>query len=126
MATNVQGYNATTGVNALTSEHAEFYQDAMLERLLPNLVFMKYGEKKNIPKNAGATTSFRRLNSLAVSTTAVTEGVTPDGVDLNITKVAATVNTYGNWTKISVQAEVPISASSGKQNLQFRVSYKFV
>lgn len=101
MATNVQGYNATTGVNALTSEHAEFYQDAMLERLLPNLVYMKYGEKKNIPKNAGATTSFRRLNSLAVSTTAVTEGVTPDGVDLNITKVAATVNTYGNWTKIS-------------------------
>ena len=27
----------------------------------------------------------------------------------------------GNWTKISVQAEVPISASSGKQSLQFRV-----
>lgn len=37
---------------------------------------------------------------------------------------AATVG--GNWTQISVRAEVPISASSGKQNLQFRVSYKFV
>lgn len=32
----------------------------------------------------------------------------------------------GNWTKISVQAEVPINASSGKQSLQFRVSYRFV
>ena len=101
MPTNVQGYNATTGVNALTSEHAEFYQDAMLERLLPQLQFMKYGAKKNIPKNSGATTSFRRLNNLAVSTTAITEGVTPDGVDLSITKVVATVNTYGNWTKLS-------------------------
>lgn len=101
MPTNVQGYNATSGVNALTAEQAEFYQDAMLDRLLPELCFMKYGEKKNIPKNAGATTSFRRLNSLAVATNEVTEGVTPDGVDLNITKVAATVRTYGNWTKIS-------------------------
>jgi N4-gp56 family major capsid protein len=101
MPTNVQGYNATSGVNALTAEQAEFYQDAMLERLLPELFFMKYGEKKNIPKNKGALTSFRRLNSLVVSTTAITEGVTPDGVDLNITKLNATVSEYGNWTKIS-------------------------
>jgi N4-gp56 family major capsid protein len=101
MTTNVQGYNATSGVNALTAEQAEFYQDAMLERLLPELFFMNYGEKKNIPKNKGAVTSFRRLNSLAVSTTALTEGVTPDGVDLNITKINATVSQYGNWTKIS-------------------------
>jgi N4-gp56 family major capsid protein len=101
MTTNVQGYNATTGVNSLSAEQAEFYQDAMLDRLLPELFFMKYGEKKNIPKNKGAVTSFRRLNSLAVSTTALTEGVTPDGVDLNITKVSATVQEYGNYTKIS-------------------------
>lgn len=101
MATQVQGYNATAGVNALTAEQAEYYQRVMLERLLPELHYMKYGEKKNIPKNAGATTSFRRLNSLAVSTTALTEGVTPDGVNLDITKVTATVSEYGNWTKIS-------------------------
>jgi N4-gp56 family major capsid protein len=101
MATNVQGYNATSGVNALTAEQAEYYQDAMLERLTPELVYMNYGEKKRIPRHKGATTSFRRLNSLAVSTTALTEGVTPDGVDLNITKITATVQEYGNWTKIS-------------------------
>lgn len=101
MATNVQGYNSTSGVNALTAEQHEYYQDAMLERLIPGLVFMKYGQKKNIPKNKGAKTSFRRLNSLAVSTTALTEGVTPDGVDLNITSINCTVQEYGNWTKIS-------------------------
>jgi len=101
MATNVQGYNATSGVNALTAEQAEFYQRAMLERLTPELFFMKYGQKKAIPKQNGATTSFRRLNSLAVSTTELTEGVTPDGVDLNITKVTATVKQYGNYAKIS-------------------------
>lgn len=101
MPTLVQGYNSTSGVNALTAEQHTFYQDAMLERLLPELYYMKYGEKKNIPKQKGATTNFRRLNSLAVSKTALTEGVTPDGVNLDITAINATVKEYGNWTKIS-------------------------
>ncbi|WP_091016007.1 N4-gp56 family major capsid protein [Paenibacillus amylolyticus] len=101
MPTQVQGYNATTGVNALTAEQHTYYQDAMLDRLTPELVWTKFGEKKNIPKRKGATTNFRRLNSLAVSTTALTEGVTPDGVNLDITPINATVKEYGNWTKIS-------------------------
>ena len=100
-ATEVQGYNATTGVNALTAEQHTYYQDAMLERLTPELVWTKFGEKKNIPKRKGATTNFRRLNSLNVVTTALTEGVTPDGVNLDITPINATVKEYGNWTKIS-------------------------
>ncbi|WP_058301698.1 N4-gp56 family major capsid protein [Gorillibacterium timonense] len=101
MATNVQSYNAGTGVNQLPAENATFYQTAMLERLTPELFYMKYGDKKNIPKRKGATAQWRRLNSLAVSTTALTEGVTPDGVDFSITPVTATVKEYGNWTKIS-------------------------
>ncbi|MCE3202475.1 N4-gp56 family major capsid protein [Paenibacillus sonchi] len=101
MATNTQSYNAGTAANQLTAENATFYQTAMLERLIPELVYVKYGEPKNIPKRSGATAQWRRLNSLAVSTTAITEGVTPDGVDLVITAVTATVQPYGNWTKIS-------------------------
>lgn len=101
MATQVQGYNSTTGVNALTAEQHTYFQDAMLERLLPELYYMEYGQKKNIPRQKGATTNFRRLNSLDVSTTALTEGVTPDGVNLDITSINATVKEYGNWTKIS-------------------------
>lgn len=100
-ATQVQGYNASSGVNALTAEQHTYYQDAMLERLIPELYYMQYGQKKNIPRQKGATTNFRRLNSLAVSTTALTEGVTPDGVNLDITAINATVKEYGNWTKIS-------------------------
>lgn len=91
--------NSGAGYNALSVENAEFYQRTMLERLLPELVMMKYGEKKNIPKRSGDTTSFRRLNSLAVSTTALTEGITPDNVSLNITKLTATVKQYGTWVE---------------------------
>lgn len=101
MATSVQSYNAGSGASALTQEQHTFFQDEMLERLLPELKWTEYGEKKTIPNHKGATTNFRRLNSLAVSTTALTEGVTPDGVNLDIVAITATVSEYGSWTKIS-------------------------
>lgn len=101
MPTQVQGYNNTAGVNQLPEENATFYKTAMLDRLLPDLHYMRYGEKKNIPRRHGASAQWRRLNSLAVVTTGITEGVTPDGVNLDITPVTATVQEYGNWTKIS-------------------------
>lgn len=95
----------TTPINAystLTAEQAEYYQRVLLERLTPELFFMKYGEPNmGMPKNAGDTASWRRWNSLAVVNTALTEGVTPDGVSLDVTKVSATVKQYGNWTKFT-------------------------
>ena len=102
MPTKTQTY-AQTGANynALTAEQAEFYQRTLLERLIDQTVFMKYGKKTNIPKRAGATTSFRRMELPALSTTAIVEGTTPDALDLSITKVSATVKQYGAWTKLS-------------------------
>lgn len=103
MATNINSYsNGAAGFNQLTAEQAEVYQRLLLERLTPELFFMKYGEKNlSMPKNAGDTASWRRWNSLAVATTQITEGVTPDGVSLDVTKVSATVKQYGNWTKFT-------------------------
>ncbi|MFX3633724.1 MAG: N4-gp56 family major capsid protein [Candidatus Pristimantibacillus sp.] len=100
-ATDTQSYSAGAGQNQLTPENATFYKTAMLDRLLPDLHYMEYGEKKPIPKRSGASASWRRLNSLAVVTTALTEGVTPDGVNLSMASVNATVKDYGNFTKIS-------------------------
>jgi N4-gp56 family major capsid protein len=102
MATNQQTYSQTgAGYNALTAENAEFYQRALLERLVDQVVFMNYGKKQNIPKRAGATTSFRRLELPTLSTNAIVEGTTPDGLDLTINKVSATVKQYGAWTKVT-------------------------
>jgi len=36
-----------------------------------------------------------------LATTAITEGVTPDGIDLTINKITATVQQFGAWTKIT-------------------------
>jgi N4-gp56 family major capsid protein len=102
MATNVQTYSqGGAGYATLSAEQAEFYQRAMLERLINSVVFMNYGKKQNVPKRAGATTSFRRLELPSLSTNAIVEGTTPDGLDLTINKVSATVKQYGAWTKVS-------------------------
>lgn len=103
MTTKMQSYSASGGTyNTLSNEQAEYYQRVMLERLQDSVVFMNYGKKQNIPKHAGATTSWRRLEMPAtLATTAITEGVTPDGIDLTINKVTATVQQFGAWTKIT-------------------------
>ena len=103
MPTKLQTYTTPSdaGNNRLTNENAEFYQRTLLDALYNQIVFMKYGKKTPIPKNAGATTSWRRLEMPAVTSTALTEGITPDGIDLTVNKVSATVQQFGTWTKIT-------------------------
>jgi N4-gp56 family major capsid protein len=98
MATQLQTYTAAAGQNQIPQENAEYYSRTLLDRLLPELQIFKYGEKgKGIPKNSGDTISFRRFNSLATATTALVEGVTPDGVNSSVTKISATVKQYGSY-----------------------------
>lgn len=95
MATTTQTYGN------LTAEQKTFYDRTLLSRLLPNLTFLKYGQKRPMPKNEGDTINFRRFNSLAVPEASLTEGVTPDGTTLSITAVTATVAQEGNWVRLS-------------------------
>mgnify|MGYP002521099982 CR=1 FL=1 len=88
-------------LDTLTVENKEFYERALLERLLKNCVFRKFTQKKKLPKNSGDTISFRRFNSLTPATTPLTEGVTPDGSNLSITELKATLKQYGDYVKIS-------------------------
>lgn len=95
MATTTQTYGN------LTAEQRTFYDRTLLSRLLPNLTFLKYGQKRPMPKNEGDTINFRRFNSLDVPAASLTEGVTPDGDNLSITAVTATVAQEGNWVRLS-------------------------
>ena len=95
MATTTQTYGN------LTAEQKTFYDRTLLSRLLPNLTFLKYGQKRPMPKNEGDTINFRRFNSLAVPAASLTEGETPDGTTLSITAVTATVAQEGNWVRLS-------------------------
>jgi len=62
---------------------------------------MKYGQKKPIPKNEGATVDFRRFQRLEPATTPLEEGVPPSGKNVSIINITATVEGYGDFVEYS-------------------------
>lgn len=101
MATKMQTITSVSNQNQLSAEDKTFYERTLLERLLPELHFYKDAMKKKLPKNEGRTVNFRRFNSLTIPANGLTEGVTPDGNDLNVSVITATVAQEGDWVSIS-------------------------
>lgn len=108
----------TQTYGGLTAEQKTFYNRTLLSRLLPNLVYAKYGQKKSAPKHEGDTMNFRKFNSLAAATTPLTEGVTPAGKSLDITAVTAKVAQYGDFVQISDKLDMlgidPVLTETGE------------
>jgi N4-gp56 family major capsid protein len=87
--------------NDLSPEMKTFYDKALLKFAKPNLVHDQFAQKRNIPKNGGKTIEFRRYSQLPKALTPLVEGVTPDGQNLNVTTVSATVDQYGGYITLS-------------------------
>lgn len=98
-ASGKPGYNSSG--NELANENKVFYDKTLIKRMIPNMVFYKFGQKRPLPKNSGDTINFRKFNSLTPAKTPLTEGVTPTGSELNVTKVEATVSQYGDYVQVS-------------------------
>lgn len=91
----------TTGLGGVSPELKVFYDRNLLERLLPYLVFMNWGQVRPMPAREGQTVNFRRFNSLTPATTPLTEGVTPGNETPSITQVTASPLQYGDWIETS-------------------------
>ncbi len=101
MATKTQTITNVEGANQLANEDKIFYERALLERLLPQLNFYKDAMKKKLSKNSGRTINFRKFNSLTAPSASLSEGVTPDGNNLDVSKIEAVVAQYGDYVIIS-------------------------
>lgn len=95
--TNIQ----TSSEAALTAEWKTYYERTLLERLLPNLVYAQFGQKKGIPKRGGKTIEFRRFSSLPQADFTLTEGVTPGGQNMAVTTLNATITQHGSYIAIT-------------------------
>lgn len=91
----------SVGTNDLAPEMKTYYDKRLIDLAGPNLVHDQFGQKKPIPQGSGKTIEFRKYDSLPKATTALTEGVTPDGNHLNVTTITATVSQYGDYITIS-------------------------
>ncbi len=94
--------NVTTQ-DGLSAEMKTFYDMTLIDEASPNLVHDQFGQKRPVPANGGKTIEFRKFSPLAKATTPLTEGVTPNGNQLNVSTVTATVSQYGDYI---VQSDV--------------------
>ena len=98
---NIRLFDTATNTTAeMTVEMKTFYSDYLIDNAEPYLVHDQFAQKHNIPKNGGKTIEFRKYTALPKATTPLTEGVTPDGQKLTVTKVEATVSQYGGWVQL--------------------------
>jgi N4-gp56 family major capsid protein len=83
--------------NDLSPEMKTFYDMTLIDEAQANLVHDQFGQKRPIPKGGGKTIEFRKFAPLNKALTPLTEGVTPDGNNLTVTAMTATVAQYGDY-----------------------------
>ena len=96
----------TTNMSGLSAEMKTFYDMALIDEAQANLVHDQFGQKRPIPANGGKVIEFRKFAPLAKATTPLTEGVTPDGKQLSVSTVSATVSQYGDYITQSDMLEL--------------------
>ena len=80
---------------------AMYMENWLLKRAQEEMVLERFGQAKTLPQKKTKTIGWRRYNSLAPAMQALTEGVTPDGVDISYTDINASLDQYGSLMKIT-------------------------
>ncbi|MDO5478119.1 MAG: N4-gp56 family major capsid protein [Clostridia bacterium] len=104
--TKTLNLNTNTMSGNLKVEDKTFYDKTLIHMAKPNLIHGQFGQKRNIPKNGGSHIEFRKFTPLGKATTPLTEGVTPDGQNLDVSTVTATIHQYGGYVTISDNLDI--------------------
>ncbi|MBR0359801.1 MAG: N4-gp56 family major capsid protein [Clostridia bacterium] len=67
--------------------------------------YTKFGQKVDIPKGKTKTVGFDKLSPLPKATTPLTEGVTPRGAAVNITRIKGEPEQFGNYVSYTDQLD---------------------
>lgn len=87
--------------NDLSSTMKTFYRTNLLENARSEHYFSQFGQKVPLPKNSGNIVEWRKFDTFAKALTPLTEGVTPDGNKINMSKITSLVGQYGDYTTVS-------------------------
>lgn len=86
----------------IPAEVSQFYDRTLLDKAVPAFVHNRFAQVRDIPGGAGTDTiGFRRYGLLTAQTTALSEGVTPQGSQLSVTDLSATVGYYGDYVTLT-------------------------
>lgn len=103
---NTQTTEKNTVGNDLSPTMKTFYKTSLLENARNEHFYNQFGQKQPLPKNNGKKVEWRKFDTFAKATTPLTEGVTPDGNTVNMTKIEKVIDQYGDYTTISDRLEL--------------------
>lgn len=92
--------NVTTQAS-LSAENKTFWDKALIVLAAPELIHDQFAQQRDIPANNGKTIEFRQFDPLPEITAPLTEGVTPEGQELSVNSLTATVAQYGGYVTTS-------------------------
>lgn len=84
----------------LSAEMRTYYSDYLVDNAEPYLAHDLFAQKHRIPKGA-KTISFRKYDPLPKRMTPIAEGITPDGQNLRVSVVEATIAQYGGYVELT-------------------------
>ena len=87
--------------DGLSAEMRIYYSDFLIDNAEPYLCHDQFGQQHSIPKGSGKTIQFRKYDPLPKQTTPLSEGVTPDGQQLKMSTVEATIAQYGGYVELT-------------------------
>ena len=111
MALNSAYTNVTeaAGTGAIGNAIIERYMVGKLLRLADKAtVFYKLGNKVKLPQGESKVASFQRWERIAPPRTSLTEGVTPNGTQLNVSRISVTAEQWGSFCQISDVMEMTV------------------
>lgn len=94
-----------TGTGSLSAEMKTYYDKNLLENARPLLVHDQWAQTRDIPKHGGKKIEFRKFARLKKLLTPLTEGVTPEGQEVSVSKIEAEARQYGGYVALSDQIE---------------------
>lgn len=80
---------------------ANWFSKDLLVRTLPKLVHGRVAQRRPLRGKSGNTIIFRRIESLAIATTPILEGIAPAGKQPSNTDVSVTIKQYGDFIAIT-------------------------
>lgn len=92
-----------------------WYQQNLLDVAVPFLLANQFGMKQSIPKNKSRTIKWGRFEELDEATTPLTEGVEPDGQLMQVTRMTATLEQYGDLVIMTDVDELTLEDNLAQQ-----------
>lgn len=105
--------NTTTSMNSGTGANStkpNAYYDKLMLELLVQSSFMhdKFAQKRDMPSKTGDTVNFRKISPLVSSATPLDEGVTPSGLNGQVTAISVSTQSYGDWMPFTDMVDVTL------------------